>query len=1138
MAALGSLVVKLALEYAEYTKGLDKNSQESLKFAKNIQAGFDTAAGSVDEFFGGMVKEALKATAAYLSVRTVIDGLSNSIDVLGKLDDMAQKTGSSIENLSKIQQVADEFGHDLGQIDSSISKLAKGMATFDGETNHTARALKALGVESRDAAGNLRDPSQVMIEIAKNLQGFQDGAAKSALVTDLFGKSGAELLPVLNDMADNVDRFTGVSAAAAAQADLFSNQIGAMRTRVDDAFMSFTTGLLPSLLRVTESTGDAGEGMDFFSDAGRRVGSMIEWLLGKASAAQMMFGNLGDLLGTRASQMMAFVKGDFTAISQLEKNLENEMGKRLAEHQNYVAKITSGNKEIAESAVEVKKQLSYQTGTEGTNEAAKKVDALNDASRKYIETLKIETLGVGASTIQTKMLAAAKQAAITPSQALRVELMAQAQAWATLTQFQEDAKEGFATLQEREDDFWSATNSITDYARATDDANAAAQFEIELMSKSGVERETAIAQRKAELELKKQILAITDQVSNADDKAALIEEANAIGERAIAAAKLQALAKSTGEEWARMWGSVEQTGKMAFTQLLGHGVSSFKAIGQAIKASIIDMLYQLTVRKWIINIGASISGSMASGAASAGTGGVGGIGGMLSGLGSIFGMGGGGAGAAGGAASTAFSGIGGAGGAAAGMGAMSGMMAAAGPIAAVAALHLAVGSLASSFGAGKKIFGIKGDSFLTTIFPIIGVLAGLFGKGPKKYGPQLLNGNFTEDGFAGNFQADWTRKVGLFGGKKRGTTDFAISDEQVATLDDTITGITETFKNLIKYTGDADRSLTGWSFAVRRAIETEEQQAQLTVDLANSIGQKLIPELTALQLKGESLIDTAARAQAEFALMEAAIDLTGQSFGKTGLASLGLRDSLVQLLGGLQGASATLQPVFDNFYTDAERVASTGRLMNAELARLGITTIPATREQFRALVEAQDLSTDAGQEMFAALIRLAPAFATVTDAIGQAAIEAAIEAKRIADSIQLLTTDSFATLFDYTKYIRLAANAGVTAAQPAGPVFQAPAQVFPSFAVGTNSLPGDMTINAHAGERIIPAADNRELMRRLSEPNEGISAMAAEIRQLRGELKAAHLAIARNTSSTAKILDRWEGGGMPETRTMPEQRTA
>src|SRR6185312_2476362 len=136
---------------------------------------------------------------------------------------------------------------------------------------------------------------------------------------------------------------------------------------------------------------------------------------------------------------------------------------------------------------------------------------------------------------------------------------------------------------------------------------------------------------------------------------------------------------------------------------------------------------------------------------------------------------------------------------------------------------------------------------------------------------------------------------------------------------------------------------------------------------------------------------------------------------QTGLASLGLRDNLVQLLGGLQNAGGLLQPFFENFYSDAERAASTGRLMNAELAKLGVT-IPQTREQFRALVEAQDLNTDAGQQMFAALLRLAPAFASVTDAIGQAAAEAEAEAKRILDSMQLLTTDAFKTAFEYTRY--------------------------------------------------------------------------------------------------------------------------
>jgi hypothetical protein len=175
--------------------------------------------------------------------------------------------------------------------------------------------------------------------------------------------------------------------------------------------------------------------------------------------------------------------------------------------------------------------------------------------------------------------------------------------------------------------------------------------------------------------------------------------------------------------------------------------------------------------------------------------------------------------------------------------------------------------------------------------------------------------------------------------------------------------------------------------------------------------------------------------------------------------------------------------------------------------------------------------------MFAALIKLAPAFSFVTEAMEKAASAAEDEAKRVLDSMKLLTTDSFATKFEYDRYLRLAANAGVTAAQPAQ-VFQAPpAQVFPSFAVGTNSLPQDMTINAHAGERIIPAADNKELMQRLREPNEATKVMADEIRQLRSELNAAHLAIARNTANTAKATDRmlrlseeWNVEGMPRER--------
>ena len=147
MSALGSLVVKLALEYAEYTQGLDKSSQAALTHAKNVQRDFDTAEKSAKQYFSRVATGAVAAVGAYASIRAVIDGLSNSINTLAKLDDQAQKTGSSVENLSKIQKTVAAFGGSFDAVDTAIAKLAKGMGTVDSDTNKANNALKALGVQ-------------------------------------------------------------------------------------------------------------------------------------------------------------------------------------------------------------------------------------------------------------------------------------------------------------------------------------------------------------------------------------------------------------------------------------------------------------------------------------------------------------------------------------------------------------------------------------------------------------------------------------------------------------------------------------------------------------------------------------------------------------------------------------------------------------------------------------------------------------------------------------------------------------------------------------------------------------------------------------------------------------------------------
>lgn len=88
------------------------------------------------------------------------------------------------------------------------------------------------------------------------------------------------------------------------------------------------------------------------------------------------------------------------------------------------------------------------------------------------------------------------------------------------------------------------------------------------------------------------------------------------------------------KQWVDMWESVDKTAHDVFVSVADSGMSAFERIGKTIKASILDMLYQMTVRKWLLNIFANVTGTggVAGIAAQAagGAGGLGGIGNILS----------------------------------------------------------------------------------------------------------------------------------------------------------------------------------------------------------------------------------------------------------------------------------------------------------------------------------------------------------------------------------------------------------------------------------------------------------------------------------------------------------------------------
>jgi len=88
----------------------------------------------------------------------------------------------------------------------------------------------------------------------------------------------------------------------------------------------------------------------------------------------------------------------------------------------------------------------------------------------------------------------------------------------------------------------------------------------------------------------------------------------------------------------------------------------------------------------------------------------------------------------------------------------------------------------------------------------------------------------------------------------------------------------------------------------------------------------------------------------------------------------------------------------------------------------------------------------------------------------------------------------------------------------------------PAFAVGTNTVPYDMTARIHQGEEIKPRTYVDMERSAREETNRLLERLQSEVSQLRSEARSHSLAIATNTGKAARILDKFDGDGLPAER--------
>lgn len=159
----------------------------------------DNAAGAVSKGFG-LAKAAVGAFAVVQAAQAVLSFASNTIDAADALNDMSERTGLAVGTLSELEFAAKLNGSSLDELQAALTKVSV-KATDAATGNKTAAvAFDALGIAVKNADGSMRSSLQITEDIGDAFKGISDPTLKSALAVEIFGKSGAKLLPVLENM--------------------------------------------------------------------------------------------------------------------------------------------------------------------------------------------------------------------------------------------------------------------------------------------------------------------------------------------------------------------------------------------------------------------------------------------------------------------------------------------------------------------------------------------------------------------------------------------------------------------------------------------------------------------------------------------------------------------------------------------------------------------------------------------------------------------------------------------------------------------------------------------------------------------------------------------------------------------------
>lgn len=638
----------------------------------------------------GAAAAALGVTAAAVSFA---NSVSEAIKFTASLQDIKEKTGASTDALQKIAPAAAIAGVSFESVEQAITIMSKNMAGADDKSKGLGQALAALGLSARDSNGKMKDAATLYVEIATEMGKYEDGATKVGIAMAAMGKQGAEQNKVFAAMAEAQkyvviateeqveaadryqDNLVKLNLASSATAKILGNEVAPVLADFTDAMLEAMTGS-GGLTGELKKLAAEGKIKEWAQEAALWIANVIDVFDALVRVAQIVW----KALATGVEQTVEMFTGIGTA---MKKALEGDFSGAAAAAKSSFDKIKASGQQFATDfdAIAGKTQFSailkakfaevdtasgktkksnddlnaaFQKGSDESQKYADQMDKLLQSIQDGNDKLRLEGEAIGKTRLERELA----NLQLEREKALRQDSrkLIQDQINALFDQREAQLRANDATRE--------AEEAQKRLMKAYQDATKEAQKEADAAQKL---RDGVIQQSEAlENQIKTwgmtteqlRLYNIEEQRKIALSKASTVADVELIEreyerQKALAGTitGLEANAEAT-KRWQETLDGINQAGYDLFQSMAQgfNGVKDWaKNAGDAIKKFFLSVLYEATLKPFVVRIVTSIAGGVSGNAVAGGLNGGGSIldmfggngSGMLGELGDLLGFGGG-----------------------------------------------------------------------------------------------------------------------------------------------------------------------------------------------------------------------------------------------------------------------------------------------------------------------------------------------------------------------------------------------------------------------------------------------------------------------------------------------------------------